>query len=144
MPVISAAAYPSKTARSSAKAIFFAASFTGCQSGSSAPRSTESIWSLSRVNGTVSSTTGRQARRPALMPSPGGSIGARWPVPTPASVTPSGPVTSTTRRPLTCSANVRLASSSRLAQAAAEIGASSRYRLFIAVPSRSRYLASLS
>jgi len=30
MPVIRAAAYPSKTARSSAKAIFLAASLTGC------------------------------------------------------------------------------------------------------------------
>jgi hypothetical protein len=125
-------------ARSSANATLRAASFTGCQSASCAPRSTLSIWARSSLNGTRNCTTGRQERSPAITPSSGGSIAVRCPVPTPASVAPSGPVTSTTLRPAQCSANVRLASSSMLAQAAEETGASSRYRLFMSSASFQR------
>ena len=69
--------------------------------------------------------------RAAITPSAGASISARWPVPTLASSGPSGPIRSTTRRAATCCLNVRRASSSMSAQAASEIGASSRCRLFM-------------
>jgi hypothetical protein len=84
------------------------------------------------VNADLSSTTGRQARSVAWMPAPGASIDSVWPVPSPASVSPSGPVTSTVLRAAACSAKVRRASSSMLTHASAETGASSRCRLFIA------------
>ena len=59
-------AYPSNTARSSAKAIFRAASFTGDQSESLAPRSKSSIAWRASSNGTRSSTSAfepEQAKR---------------------------------------------------------------------------------
>ncbi|SKV46580.1 Uncharacterised protein [Mycobacteroides abscessus subsp. abscessus] len=63
MPTIEAAGYPSKMARSSAKASFLAASLTGSQSESCAPRSTSSMADLLMVNGTRSRTSGLLSRR---------------------------------------------------------------------------------
>ena len=77
MPRIPAAEYPSNTARSSAKAILLAASFTGCQSESWAPRSTSSMSCRPSVNGARSSTSGMERRTRAVTPSPAASVSPR-------------------------------------------------------------------
>src|SRR6266700_3558733 len=77
MPTMPAPAYPSKTARSSANAICRAASFTGCQSVSLAPRSTSSTCWRSTVNGTRSSTIGWDRRTWAMTPSAGAATACR-------------------------------------------------------------------
>ena len=56
---------------------------------------------------------------------PGGVV-SLWPVPMAERAVPPGPCTSTTRRPARCSLSVRVASSSIWAQAASEMGASTR------------------
>src|SRR6266487_422955 len=74
-----AAGYPSKTARSSAKAMVLAASLTGCQSGSLAPRSTSSTAWRSTVNGTRNSMIGWEVRARAMTPWAGGALHVRDP-----------------------------------------------------------------
>src|SRR5271165_2557324 len=118
-------------APSSAKAISRAASLTGCQSASVAPRSTSSIAWRSSSNGTRSSTSAFTSRWRAITPSAGAAMSRRWPVPTAERAVPTGPCTSTTRRPARNSLSVRDASSSIWAHAISETGASSRCRLFI-------------
>src|SRR5499427_626602 len=119
-------------ARSSAKATCRAASLTGCQSESWAPRSTSSISARERAKGARSSTSAAARRCRACTPSAGAAMLRTLPVPTADSPYPSGPCTSTTRRPARCRLNVRVASCPICAQAAAETGASSRCRLSIA------------
>ena len=77
MPSIEAASYPSKIARSSAKASCFAASLTGSQSESCDPRSTSSMSIRAMVNGTRSRTRGLLSRRCAVTPSPGDATPSR-------------------------------------------------------------------
>src|ERR1700753_3178396 len=66
-------------ARSSANPICLAASLSGCQSASWAPRSTESISSRLSVNGTRSRTSGWGSRRGGMTPA-AGHVGGEGPL----------------------------------------------------------------
>ena len=131
MPTMPAAAKPSKIARSSAKAICLAASLTGCQSESLAPRSTSSTAcpvdrerhpQLDDRRDLAAARPHAVGRRVERAQVPGADGGQRQAVRAERRRPPGGAAT--------CRVKVRRASASRSAQAASEIGASSRCRLF--------------